>query len=163
MVIMISFIFAIHRLYYSSFLVTHTSALKNRTFGTFSLRKYLLNRRFVFMTETAHETENIQIKIFLRRTLQKACAGWKNTHPASVRSALELLRAVFSPHCSSLSTRTTANLKTPLSSSRSLQMTPHLSASSRTVMSLLTDRRSRSWLSGAVLTTWSWTHSKQWK
>ncbi len=26
--------------------------------------------------------------------------GWENTHPAPVRSALELLRAVFSPHCS---------------------------------------------------------------
>ncbi len=41
----------------------------------------------------------------------------ENTHPAPVRSALELLRAVSSPHCSSLSTRTTAHLKTPLSSS----------------------------------------------
>ncbi len=44
-----------------------------------------------------------------------------------------------------------------------LQMTPHWSASSRTVTSLLTDRRLRSWLSGAVLTTWSLTHSKQWR
>ncbi len=35
------------------------------------------------------------------------------------------------------------------------------SASSRMVTSLLTDRRLRSWLSGAVLTTWSWTRSKQ--
>ncbi len=56
----------------------------------------------------------------------------ENTHPAPVRSALELLRAVSSPHCSSLSTRTTAHLKTPLSSSWSLQTTPHRSASSRT-------------------------------
>ncbi len=40
-----------------------------------------------------------------------------NSHPAPVGSALELLRAVFSPHCSSLSTRTTAPLKTLLSSS----------------------------------------------
>ncbi len=29
--------------------------------------------------------------------------------------------------------------------------------------SLLTDRRLRSWLSGAVLTTWSWTCSKLWR
>ncbi len=70
---------------------------------------------------------------------------------------------VFSPHCSSLSTRTTAHLKSPLSSSWSLQTTPHWSASSRTVTSLLTDRRLRSWLSGAVLTTWSLTRSKLWR
>ncbi len=31
------------------------------------------------------------------------------------------------------------------------------------VTSLLTDRRLRSWLSGAVLTTWSWTCSKPWR
>ncbi len=31
------------------------------------------------------------------------------------------------------------------------------------VTSLLTNRRLRSWLSGAVLTTWSWTRSKLWK
>ncbi len=42
-------------------------------------------------------------------------------------------------------------------------MTPHWSASFRTVTNLLTDRRLRSWLSGAVLTTWSWTCSKQWR
>ncbi len=42
-------------------------------------------------------------------------------------------------------------------------MTPHWSASFRTVTSLLTDRRLSSWLSGAVLTTWSWTCSKQWR
>ncbi len=41
-----------------------------------------------------------------------------------------------------------------------LQTTPHWS---RTVTSLLTDRRLRSWLSGAVLTTWSLTRSKQWR
>ncbi len=82
---------------------------------------------------------------------------WENSHPA-----LELLRAVFSPHCSSPCTQTTAHLKTPLSSSWSLQTTPYWSASSRNVTSLLTDRRLRSWLSGAVLTTWSLTHSKQW-
>ncbi len=35
--------------------------------------------------------------------------------------------------------------------------------SSRTVTSLLTDRKLRSWLSGAVLTTWSLTRSKQWR
>ncbi len=40
-----------------------------------------------------------------------------NYHPAPVRSALELLRAAFSPHCSSPSIPTTAHLKTPLSSS----------------------------------------------
>ncbi len=57
--------------------------------------------------------------------------GWENTHPAPVRSALELLRAVFSPHCSSLSTRTTAQLKTPPSSSWSVQITPHWLASFR--------------------------------
>ncbi len=84
-------------------------------------------------------------------------------HPAPIRSALELLRAVFSPQCSSPSTPTTAHLKTPLSSSWSLQATPQSSASSRTVTSLLTDRRLRSCLSGAVLTIWSWTHSKQWR
>ncbi len=79
------------------------------------------------------------------------------------RSALELHRAVFSPHCSSPCTPTTAYIKTPLSSSWSLQMTPHSSASSRTVTSLLTDRRLRSWLSGAVVTTWSLTRSKLWR
>ncbi len=57
----------------------------------------------------------------------------------------------------------TAHLKTPLPSSWSLQMTPQSSASFRTVTSLLTDRRLRSWLSGAVLTTWSLTRSKLWR
>ncbi len=42
-------------------------------------------------------------------------------------------------------------------------MTPQSSASFRTVTSLLTDRRLRSWLSGAVLTTWNSTRSKQWR
>ncbi len=51
----------------------------------------------------------------------------------------------------------------PLSSSWSFQMTPHWSVSSRTATSLLTDRRLRSWLSGAVLTTWSLTRSKLWR
>ncbi len=69
---------------------------------------------------------------------------------------------MFSPHCSSPCTRTTAHLKTPPSSSWSLQPTPHWSASFRTVTSLLTDRSLRSWQSGAVL-TWSLTHSKQWR
>ncbi len=64
-----------------------------------------------------------------------------NSHPASVRSALEFLRDVFSPHCSSPCTQTTAHLKTPLSSSWCLQRTPHCLASFRTVTSLLTDRR----------------------
>ncbi len=70
----------------------------------------------------------------------------------------------------SSSTRTTSTgapqgcvLKTPLSSSWSLQTTPHRSASFRTVTSLPTDRRLRSWLSGAVLTIWSLTRSKQWR
>ncbi len=57
----------------------------------------------------------------------------------------------------------TAHLKTPLSSSWSLKTTPHRSTSSRTVTSLLTDRRLRSWLSRAVLTTCSLTHSKLWR
>ncbi len=69
---------------------------------------------------------------------------------------------MFSPHCSSPSTWMTAHLKTPLSSSWSLQTTPHWSASFRTVVSLPTDRRLKSWLSGAVLTTWSLTRSKPW-
>ncbi len=72
---------------------------------------------------------------------------------APVWLALELLRAVFSPDCSSTCTWT--HPKTPLSSSWSLQMTRHWSASSKTVASLLTDRRLRRWLSGAVLTTCS--------
>ncbi len=42
---------------------------------------------------------------------------------------LELLGAVFSPHCSSSCTPITAHSKTPLSSSWSLQMTPHWLAS----------------------------------
>ncbi len=73
-----------------------------------------------------------------------------NSHPAPARSALELLRAVFSPHCSSPCTRTTSHLKTPPSSSWSVQTTPHWSTSSRTETSLLTDRRLKSRLSGAV-------------
>ncbi len=82
---------------------------------------------------------------------------------APVRSALELLRAVFSPHCSSPSTPMTAHLKTPPSSSWSLQTSQHQSASFMVVNSLLTDRRLRSRLSDAVLTTWSLTRSKQWR
>ncbi len=70
---------------------------------------------------------------------------------------------MFSPHCSYLCTTTTAHLKTPPSSSWSLQTTTHWLASSSTVTSLLTDRRLRSWLSGAVLTTWSLTRSKLWR
>ncbi len=65
--------------------------------------------------------------------------GLENTHPAPVWSALELLRAVFSPHCSSPCTPTTAHLKTVLSSSWSFQMSPKSSASFRTVTSLLTE------------------------
>ncbi len=82
---------------------------------------------------------------------------------STVWSALELLRAVFSPHCSSPCIWMTTHLKTPLSSSWSLQTTPHWSASFRTVTSLLTDRRLRSWLSRAVLTAWSLTRLKQWR
>ncbi len=40
--------------------------------------------------------------------------GWENSHPTPAPSALELLRAAFSPHCYSLSTQMTAPLKTPL-------------------------------------------------
>ncbi len=69
---------------------------------------------------------------------------------------------VLSPLLLSLYTNDCTS-KAPLSSSWSLQMTPHWSASSRTVTSLLTDRRLRSWLSGAVLTTWSLTCSKLWR
>ncbi len=69
---------------------------------------------------------------------------------------------VLSPLLFSLYTNC-AHLKTPLSRSWSLQMTPHWSASSRMVTSLLTDRRLRSWLSGAVLTTWSLIRSKLWR
>ncbi len=49
----------------------------------------------------------------------------------------------------------TAHLETILSSFWSLLMTLHWLGSFRTVTSLLTDRRLRSWLSGAVLTAWS--------
>ncbi len=62
---------------------------------------------------------------------------------------------VLSPLLFSLYTRMAALQRTPLSSSWSLRMTLQSSASSRTVTSLLTDRRLSSWLSGAVLTTWS--------
>ncbi len=78
-------------------------------------------------------------------------------------SSTRMIRAVFSLHCSSPCTRMTAHLKTPLSSSWSLQTTPNWSASFRTVTSLLTDRRLRSCQSGAVLTTWSLTRSKLWR
>ncbi len=60
-----------------------------------------------------------------------------------------------SPHCSFPSTQITTLQRTPLSSSWSLRTTLQSSASSRTETSLLTDRRLSSWLSGAVLTTWS--------
>ncbi len=60
---------------------------------------------------------------------------------------------VFCPRCYSPCTPTTAPLKTPRSSL----------TSSRTVTRLPTDRRLKSWLSGAVLTTWSSTRSKQWR
>ncbi len=66
---------------------------------------------------------------------------------------------VLSLHRYSPCTPMTAHLKTPLSCSWSLQMTPHLSALFRKVTSLLTDRRLRSWLSGAVLKTWRLTCS----
>ncbi len=89
--------------------------------------------------------------------------GWENSHLAPVRSALELLRAVFSPHCSSPCTRMTAHIKTPPSSSWSLQTTPHWSGSFRTVTSLLKDRKLMSWLSRADLTTWSLARSKKWR
>ncbi len=76
---------------------------------------------------------------------------FRNSHPGLSPSALAPLRVAFSPHCSSPSTRMTALQRTPLSSSWSLQMTLQSSASSRTVTSLLTDRRLSSWLSGGSL------------
>ncbi len=69
---------------------------------------------------------------------------------------------VLSPLLFSLYTNDCTS-KDPPSSSSSLQTTPHWSASFRTVTSLLTDRRLRSWLFSAVLTTWSLTRSKQWR
>ncbi len=60
--------------------------------------------------------------------------GWENSHPAPIRSALELLGAVFSPHFSLYTNECTSNVH---------------SASFRKVTSLLTDRRLRSWMSGA--------------
>ncbi len=67
---------------------------------------------------------------------------------------------VLSPLLFSLYTNDcTSPHKTPLSNSWSFQTTPHWSASSR---SLFTVRMLRSWLSGAVLTTWSLTRSKLW-
>ncbi len=69
---------------------------------------------------------------------------------------------VLSPLLFSLYTNDCTS-KDPSVNSWSLQTTPHWSASFRTATSLLTDRRLRSWLSGAVLTTWSLTHSKQWR
>ncbi len=57
--------------------------------------------------------------------------GWENSHPTPVLWALELLRALFSPHCSSPCTQVAAHLKTPPPSSWSLQTTPHWSASFR--------------------------------
>ncbi len=75
------------------------------------------------------------------------------------------LRDVFSPHCSSPRTPMIAPLKTPLSSSWITQTTLQSSVSSRMATSLLKqtlDKRLSSWLSGAVLTTWSSTRSKQW-
>ncbi len=59
---------------------------------------------------------------------------WGSSCQTAAPPALELLRAVFSPHCSSSSAPMTAPLKTPLSNSWSSQMTPHSSASSRTYL-----------------------------
>ncbi len=67
-------------------------------------------------------------------------------------------RAVFSPHWSSSCTS-----KYPSDKLLKFADDIHWLASFRTVTSLLTDRRLRSWLSGAVLTTWSLTRSKLWK
>ncbi len=67
---------------------------------------------------------------------------WKpycnSTRQTAALPTLVSLGDVFSPHCSSPCTPTTSPLKTPVSSSWSLQMTPHWSASSRTLMSLPT-------------------------
>ncbi len=57
--------------------------------------------------------------------------GWANSHPGLSPSALAPLRVALSLHFYSLSTPTTAHLKTSLSSSWSLQMTLQSSASSR--------------------------------
>ncbi len=86
MVIILSFTFAINSFLQFIFIISRTTSLKNRTFGTFSLRKYLLNRHFVFMTETAHETKNIKIKRFLRRTLQNLLE-----HPLKAPQKFELV------------------------------------------------------------------------
>ncbi len=68
---------------------------------------------------------------------------------------------VLSPLLFSLSHDCTSS--EPSVSSWRLQTTPHWSASSKMETSLLTDRRLRSWLFGAILTTWSWTRSELWR
>ncbi len=73
MVIILSFTFAINSFLQFIFIISRTTSLKNRTFGTFSLRKYLLNRHFVFMTETAHE------KIFEEDFAEPSGAPFKGT------------------------------------------------------------------------------------
>ncbi len=86
----------------------------------------------------------------------QTAASEANSHPELLPSALAPLRVAFSLHCSSPSTPMTALQRIPRSSFFSLQRTLQSSAlSRRTETSLLTDRRLSSWLSGAVLTTWS--------
>ncbi len=104
-------------------------------------------------SKTPALTADFEDRCYCRHLTVSGCCSGVFTVKLHKSWALELLRAVFSPHCSSPCTRMTAHLKTPPSSSWSLQTTPHLSASFRTVMGLPTDLRSRSWLSGAVLTT----------
>ncbi len=131
---------------------------------------------------------NILLPKLTQLSVSTSICHWINSF---LTDRQQLLRAVFSPYCSSLSTWTyTSSTRTistgvpqgcvlsplllslymndctskdPLSSSWSFQVTPHWSASSKIMTSLLTDRRLRNWLSGAVLTTWSWTCSKQWR
>ncbi len=118
------------------------------------------NRLLPKLTQLSMPTSICQwITSFLTDRQQEMRLG---KYSSSTRT-ISTLMAVFSPHCSSPCIPTTAHLKTPLSSSWSLQTTPHWSASSRTVMSLLADSRLRSWLSGAVLTTWSLACSKLWR
>ncbi len=109
------------------------------------------------LSEVLHWTLTGPLAVCLR--------GWCSQHRTALHPAAYWSSSGMCPLPTAvlLDTPITAHLKTPLSSSWSLQMTPHWSASSRTVTSLLTDRRLRSWLSGAVLTTrlklwrWLWT------
>ena len=67
-----------------------------------------------------------------------------NSHLGPSPSALVLLRVVYSPHCSSHCTPTTAPLNTLCQAPEVYRRTPQSSASSRTEKSLLTDWRLKS-------------------